>query len=281
MRRLSFIFLCVAGIAANAGEVALTSPGKVNSVTVRGGEHLTWEVARGGQTLLDGASRLGLKFAGKPCATNWTVAAGAVRRVADAFATPLYGKDKISVLCNEVKVAATAQNGEKINLICRAYDNAIAWRYELPGDEPYVIEQELTSWAFRGEVDGVLSFHDAWGKDLFGGIGSEEGGIYRLKLSAMSRNGVATVPVLVEARPDCRVALCEADLTDWAALAFRTVRSGDIRRQVSTLTAELVVTRDEPRVAVRGKARRLSPWRVMLIAENEVALLDGTDVIMA
>ncbi|MGN0832225.1 MAG: glycoside hydrolase family 97 catalytic domain-containing protein [Kiritimatiellia bacterium] len=275
------ILLCAAWLRADAGEVSLTSPGQVNTVSIRGGEHLTWAVTRGGQTLLDGSSRLGLKFAGKPLATNWTVVAGAERRVADEFATPLYKKEKVSVVGNEVKVAATAQNGEKLELVCRAYDNAIAWRYVLPGEDAYAIEQELTTWAFRGEVDGVLSFHDAWGKYLFGGTGSEEGGFYRLKLSALSRNGVATVPVLVEARPDCRVALCEADLTDWAALAFRTVRSSDIRRQVSTLAAELAVTRDEPRVAVRGKARRWSPWRVLLIAENEVALLDGTDVIMA
>ena len=47
------------------------------------------------------------------------------------------------------------------------------------------------------------------------------------------------------------------------------------------LTAELARTRDEPRVAVRGKTRRLSPWRVMLLAADEVELLNGTDVIMA
>lgn len=281
MKTRLFVCFCLAGIAANAGEVTLTSPGKVNSVTIRDGQYLTWEVKRDGQTLLDGASRLGLKFAGKPCATNWLLTAGAEHRVADEFATPLYKKEKISVLCNEVKVEAKAQNGEKLNLVIRAYDNAIAWRYELPGEEAFVIEQEETSWVFPGEVDGVYSFYDAWGSNLFGGVGSEEGGFYRMKLSAMSRNGVATVPVLVEASPKCRVALCEADLTDWAALAFRTASAGDIRRHVSVLTAALAVTREEPRVAVRGKARRLSPWRVMLIAADEVALLEGTDVIMA
>ena len=275
------ICLALAGLAADAGEFTLASPGEVNAVTIRDGQYLTWEVKRAGMTLLDGASRLGMKFAGRPCATNWLLAAGAGRRLADEFATPLYRKDKISLLCNEAKVEARAQNGERLDLVVRAYDNAIAWRYELPGEEAYQIEQEMTSWVFRGEVDGVVSFHDAWGKDLFGGTGSEEGGFHRMKLAAMSRNGVATVPVLVEARPGCRVALCEADLTDWAGLAFRTVSAGDIRRQVSVLTAELARTCDEPRVAVRGKTRRLSPWRVMLLAADEVELLNGTDVIMA
>lgn len=281
MKKSILFFAGAIVFGATAGEVSLSSPGKINSITIRDGEYLTWEVKRDGETILDGDSRLGLKFAKKSAATNWSVVASAPSAVADEFATPLYKKEKISVLCNEVKVEAMAQNGEKLNLVIRAYDNAIAWRYELPGEDAYEIEEEMTRWVFRGEVDGVFSFHDAWGKNLFGSVGSEEGGIYRMKLSAMSRNGVATVPVLVEARPDCRVALCEADLTDWAALAFRTASTGDIRRQVSTLTAALAVTPDAPGVAVRGKARRLSPWRVMLIAEDEVELLEGTDVIMA
>lgn len=275
------IFLCIAGIAANAGEVTLKSPDEVNSVTIRDGEYLTWEVKREGMTLLDGASRLGLKFAGKPCATNWLLTAGDERRINDEFVTPLYKKAKISVLCNEVKIAAKSQTGEKLNLIVRAYDNAIAWRYELPGNEAYEIEQELTSWVFSAESDGVMSFHEVWGEDWFSGLGSEEGGFCSFNLATMPRNGVVSVPALVEARPDCRVALCEADLTDWAALAFRATSCYDIRRQISALNAVLAGTREEPRVAVRGKARRLSPWRVMLIAADEVALLDGTDIIMA
>ena len=286
MRTMKMSKLVLAGVGAwalgaTAGEISLSSPGNVTALTVRDGEYLTWEVRRNGETVLDGASRLGLKFAGKESASNWVITAEAPRRVADEFATPLYKKEKIALDGQELKIAAVAQCGEKLNLIFRAYDNAVAWRYELPGEAAYEIENEATSWVFPGEVDAVFSFHDAREGYLFGGAGSEEGAIYRQKLSSMSRNGVATVPVLVEPSPKCRVALCEADLTDWAALAFRVVKPGQIRRQVSEIAAQLVAPRDAPKVAVRGQARRLSPWRVMLLAADEVALLDGTDVIMA
>ena len=41
------ICLALAGLAADAGEFTLASPGEVNAVTIRDGQYLTWEVKRG------------------------------------------------------------------------------------------------------------------------------------------------------------------------------------------------------------------------------------------
>ena len=109
MRTMKMSKLVLAGVGAwalgaTAGEISLSSPGNVTALTVRDGEYLTWEVRRNGETVLDGASRLGLKFAGKESASNWVITAEAPRRVADEFATPLYKKEKIALDGQELKI---------------------------------------------------------------------------------------------------------------------------------------------------------------------------------
>lgn len=269
---------CLCGALA-ASEAKISSPDGRGELTVREGRSLTWSVSRDGHDLLDRASRLGLKFKNRPEAVDWHLAVESVRTVRDDFLTPHYRKDSIHTHCREATIRATAANGETLGLLLRAYPNAVAWRYILPGQEPYEIERELTTWTFPGEPAAWLSFFDAWGDYLYGGLGADEGGIFRYTLAGLSGNGVAGVPLLVEGN-GCLMALCEADLTDWAALSFVADTLHGRIRQGTTLRAELVRARASD-IAVRGHARRQSPWRVLLLAPDEVALLDGTDILLA
>jgi alpha-glucosidase len=153
-------------------------------------------------------------------------------------------------------------------LIVRAYDDGVAFRYDLPessGLGQFVLTNELTEFRF---ADDYRCWAGAEG-------GSAEVRYPETKLSAITaanRQGRpfrSVLPLLVET-PAGYIAVAESDLLDWAGMSV-----------TGTGTTAVKVTldpREDGKGLVVSSAPRVSPWRVLMFGRT-AAQLAGSDLI--
>lgn len=282
MDRKFIIYLAAFSVAfaMHAASREVSSPDGRTRIKVDIGEKITWQVTRDGDALLENSSRLGLKFDGMKEMSGFSIESEKRGTADHVYTTKRSRNENVDIHGNELSLMLKSADGQLLGLALRSYDNVIAFRYEIPGEDEYTIASEQTSWVFPGNPEAWISYYQADDRgNIFGRCGSEEGTFYKARLNAQQKNGVIGVPAIVECG-ERRVALCEANVTDWPVLWFWTDLPWAHRRQSATLFAR------SPNVPgtnyiVRGKSRRLSPWRVMIIADSDSGLLEHNDIIPA
>jgi alpha-glucosidase len=84
------------------------------------------------------------------------------------------------------------------------------------------------------------------------------------------------MPAVIELRNQ-KVALCEADLTDWSGLFFKAPPAQPADSTV--MEAALTPIPDDVGCVI-ARAPHLSPWRVAILGDNDLELLANNDVIL-
>jgi alpha-glucosidase len=236
------------------------------------GPRLYYSVAfRGRKVLLD--SPLGLDFAdASPLArglvieketpksfdTTWERVAGKSRQV----------RDHGSELTLDLREASPP--GRRLQVIFRAYDDGVAFRYVLPeqaGLGAFRLAAERTEFCFAGN-------HTAWAAPYGSFTTHQESEFFRTTLGAITPASIVGLPLLVQVERNAFVAITEADLRDWAGMYL----SGD-GAAANALVSTLSPRPDEPGVAVRANAPHRSPWRVLMIADHPGRLVESNLVV--
>lgn len=167
------------------------------------------------------------------------------------------------------------EDGPKLRtfgLIVRAYDDGVAFRYDLPeasGLGHFILTKECTQFRFAGD-------YRCW----FGGESAcAENQYPEARLStipALSRDEkrsrqpfLSVLPLLVEA-PGCYVAVAESDLLDWAGMFLTGTGAPGV--------AVSLAPRNDGHGLVSSTAPRVSPWRVLMIGRKAADLL-GSDLV--
>ncbi len=265
----AWFLTCSADVLAEVRTVR--SPNGRICVSVRTEAGLCWGVTRDGRPIVESCSRMGLVFLDEKEPGGFSIVTAAERKFDDSFDTRLYRKSRIEALGNELTLQLGAAEGRGLGIVVRVYDRGVAFRYVIPGDDEYAIAEEQTSWVFPGNPSAWISR---------GGFGLEEQGYFKMKLNAVSEKDVLVVPAVVELG-NLRLAVCEADLTDWAGLYLRAGAESGWLRQNARLHARLAPSEKRPGVSVIGRGRRMSPWRVLAIAENDSELPDVADLVLS
>jgi alpha-glucosidase len=249
--------------SAFAVERRVNSPDGKLTLVVSDDAGLRYRVELGGKPLLVD-SVLGLAFAdgtilGPAAKITSTKKAG--RKA--AWDNPLGQRRVVPDRFRELRLelhepAAPPAPARTFALVARAYDEGVAFRYDLPeasGLGEFTLQRELTEFRFPAD-------HRAWAGDE-----SEcaENTYRERKLSAIPRQGRgnqpfrSVLPLLVET-PAAYVAVAESDLLDWAGLFL--AGTGE-----SAVHAELAPRQDK-RGAVVGRVPMLSPWRVLMVGRG-------------
>ncbi len=171
--------------------------------------------------------------------------------------------------------------GRKLRLLFRAFDNAIAFRYEWPeqpGLKQFDIMDELSEFAFPAD-------HLALWQPAFRPQHTEQ--LYaKTRLSELLRQSrlehgdqkagenpnldpikAVTTPLILQTDDGLFLAIHEADLTDYAAMELQP-------RDNNTLKCFLAPWSDG--VRVKASAPAVSPWRYMMISEKLSDIVEGT-----
>lgn len=152
-------------------------------------------------------------------------------------------------------------------LIVRAYDDGVAFRYDLPEESrlgDFVLTNELTEFRFAGD-------YRCWVGDQ---SDCAENAYPERKLSDIPSGSVehpyrSVLPLLVET-PAGYIAVAESDLLDWSGMALTGTNSSSIKVTLAR--------RDDGNGRVVSSVPRVSPWRVLMIGSKASDLV-GSDLI--
>ena len=264
----SFAALTIALAAATAAvDVALAqetvaSPDGRNQLAVDvedGALHYT--VQRDGRLVIL-PSRLGFQFReGPPLGANVSIT-GTSRDTHDETWTQPWGEvAQVRDHYNElrVSVAEAGAPGRRFDLVVRAFDDGVAFRYEVP-EQPALTDfemmEELTE--FTPATDGRAWWIPAglWNRYEF---------LY--SSSPVSRLPLVHTPLTIELQDGLHVVLHEAHLVDYGAMNL-------LGTDTRTLRASLAAWADS--VKVRGATPFASPWRTIEMAERAADLQPTT-----
>ncbi len=175
----------------------------------------------------------------------------------DSTWTNPFGKRKlIRDHYNELhlKIQESGDHRLQYGLILRAYDDGVAFRYNLPKQEDFdtfTVTKENTQFAFPEDDRSWLGDPSDCAECQYP----------EKKLSQVT-GGQHTLPLLV-AEPGAFVAITESDLIDWAGLFLS--RGEDKDRFI--MCADLSPRRDHHGLVV-SQTPRVSPWRVIMLGRK-------------
>lgn len=258
---------------ARAAQESLASPDGHIAVTVDDADGLRYRVTLDGEPVL-AESRLGLDFEGGVSLGRRTTITAAARGEHDGRWDNPFGqhrtvRDHYRELKLELRETANAPS--RLNLILRAYDQGVALRYEIPaqpGLESYVVTNERTEFIFSSDLT-------SWAGDY---SDCAESQYPEKRLSELTANVAKphVLPLLVKL-PRGYAAITEADLLDWAGM-FVTAAGPDAAGTPRPGAKVTLAARKDGRALVVGHDRRLSPWRVILLA-RQASQLVGNELV--
>ncbi len=267
------LFFCPVMIdeASGAAEpLILTSPDDQLRVTFKLGEQgrPTFDVAYRDIPIVIGTA--GLEFAGSGALREHLVVAG-VRRASrdEAYAIPvgkaLSARDHHNELV--VSLEETRLPNRKLSLVLRAFDEGVAFRYFIPEQNSlrnFVLTDEHTRLLFPGNPQAkVLPLKNyttpyEWYYDS-------------KPVSEIRADQLIGLPILLAHPQKVFIAVTEANLTDYAGmyLAGAEEERGTLISKLSPLPGR------EDGAKVRGRAPFVSPWRVLMVADNPGRLIES------
>ena len=268
--------LCVAGMVAATlvgAETVLSPDGQV-AITVSTEGGLKWQVQRkGAEVILPSA--LGLQFKGTKPFGEFEVSKRTERAIDETWTNRLYKKEVVLDCANEVTLELKEKDApnRRLDLIVRAYDGAVAFRYGIPaqpGFELFTVVNELTTWRFAEDPLAWLTVYNGFKT-------SQEEAFLHRSIRSVGKDQLIGMPAVVELRNQ-KVALCEADLTDWSGLFFKAPPAQPADSTV--MEAALTPIPDNDVGCVIARAPHLSPWRVAILGDTDLELLANNDVIL-
>jgi len=172
----------------------------------------------------------------------------------------------------EAVISLEEQSGprRRLDLIFRAYDDGAAFRYRFPQQPALpelVITSEHSTFSFVGDPNAyalpVPSFTTHY-----------EFRYQLLPLKSISPDSLVALPLLLEYPDNIWVAITEADLTDYAGM-YLAVAAAD---SPGVLTSRLAPRLDNPQIKVKASLPHVSPWRVLMIADEPGRLIESNIV---
>jgi alpha-glucosidase len=165
-----------------------------------------------------------------------------------------------------VSLQEQAEPGRRFDLVLRAYDDGVAFRYALP-EQPALDSFTLTAershfrpagqWtAYVLPLDGFAAHYEAK---------------YRVQpVGAIEPEDHVGLPLLLDNGDGVYLAITEAALMNYAGMYLSGV-SGAPGMLVSTLAP----MPDQPEVKVKGSAPHVSPWRVIMVSDSPGRLIES------
>lgn len=248
------LFVAVSLLVACGGkqEQRLTSPdGKtVITFSLKNGKPF-YSIEKGGKAVLN-TSQMGFALAGNDslCA-DFQVVGTQTDSKNETWEQPWGEEILVHNQYNEAKIELQEKTGKQrlLNIVFRAFDDGIAFRYEFPEQEnlkDFEIADELTEFTLAND-DSI------WSQHLF----DRDYEVLYTKRLISEINDTVSTPVTIETSDGKYIEIHEAALIDFAKMNLTGCRS---------LHASL--TPWATGVKVYAKTPFVSPWRIIVLADN-------------
>ncbi len=285
MRKIKTLIAAVllpAGLLAAPKEYELTSPDGDLKLCVSAGENITYTLVHGDDTMI-AESPLSMTLED---GTGYGVEPGrAVCRknsVSREIRAMLYKRSVIKDEFNEMTLSF-----KKFDLIFRAYDEGMAYRFVSKSKVPFNVVSEQAEFHFpsdsRAFVPYVRSFEDKGFEQQF--FNSFENLYAHINLSQWDSRRLAFMPLVVEAAGGKKICITESDLQNYPGMFLNNPDGGTTLKGVFAPVQDEVCDGGYANLQVEVKSRKpyiaecgpgeVFPWRVIVVAGKDAELADN------
>lgn len=258
------------------------------------GERAYYRVTYKGTAVLND-SPLGLDFLGAaPLDQDFEVTAMDRKSNDSTWENPFGARRTVPDHYNEMTVSLREKKapGRRVDIVFRAYDEGVAFRYFLPKQEAlgeFTLATENTGFYFAGGTAAATERNagsggapSPTGPYVFalnmGRFNTHNEGEYlRTALRDIKPVSIVNLPLLIEMPGGGPwVALLEADLTDYAGMYV-----GGVPGIPNALTAKLSTPPDrKAEQAVIGTTPKATPWRILMVAPTPGRLIETNYLVL-
>ncbi|NIA30217.1 MAG: glycoside hydrolase family 97 protein, partial [Actinobacteria bacterium] len=172
--------------------------------------------------------------------------------------------------CNELTVSLQEVKApkRKLDLVFRAYNDGVAFRYIIPKQKPlqdFDILAEKSTFNFPGN-------YTCWALQLGSFTSNYEKEFDQIHLNDLAADAVVGLPLTISVNDSLTLAIAEANLTDYAGM-YLGGSSGNM------LVSKLSPLPNGNGVCVKGSAPHASPWRVVMIGEKPGDLIESNIIL--
>ena len=200
----------------------------------------------------------------------------AVERV---IKTPIYKKATVLDNCNQLTLSFQGDYG----LILRAYDDGVAYRFFTQKKGEITVINEEANFNFKDDDQAFLPFvNDYRNKDKY--TTSFEAHYNHISVSALTKDSLAFLPVLVDVGDQIKAVILEADLQDYPGMYLTSggqqCLQGIFAKYPTAETTggyhniDYVVHKRADYIA-KTSGTRSFPWRVVVISDSDKQLADN------
>jgi alpha-glucosidase len=219
-------------------------------------------------------SPLGLEFDGAAALVRDLRVTGSSTDSHDAsWEDPINDNRTVRDRYNELTVhlQETAGSRRRLDIIFRAYDSGVAFRYALPRQpalQRFVLNAEDTGFYFARNASAFALYLESFTTPY-------EDEFRQVALGEIKPSSLVGLPLLVQVQDGPWVAITEADLEDYTG----TYLTG-ARKVPNGLATRLSPLPGRGRQAVIASVPKATPWRVLLVSAEPGGLIESHDLVL-
>ena len=277
MKTLKVLILCVlcAFSALAQKQYSLTSPDGKLKTNITTGKQLTYDITFHNQQVLE-ASPLSMTLDnGEVWGENDKVSKVTRKSINGKISTPLYRANEIVENYNELTLQF-----KDFNVVFRAYDDGIAYRFVNKGKKPFNVVDELVNYQFPTDATASVPYVKPR-KGVNKYANSFENYYANVPLSKVDQEKLVFLPVVVSLDNNVKVGITEVDLENYPGLYLigqgNTQLLGDFapfpkkQEQGGHNMLQMNVIEVENYIAKVNKPRKF-PWRVAIVTDEDKEL---------
>lgn len=243
------------------------------------GEEISYAIIYRGGVILD-RSTFALKFNQAPLFGKQVSVTGSESNTVNETWQPVAGSfAEVRNHYNEMILHIEEDKFPKrvINLVIRAYNDGVAFRYRIPQSwARFIPTYEDRDWILLEDEESQFVFQSGfttWAADYGEYDTHQEEAFDRMLLKDISGEAVVGLPLLIRVHDRLYTAITEADLADWAGMYLRKNPGPDLTGTATLITD--LSPHPEGTGKVRIKPGTASPWRVIMLGESPGALIES------
>ena len=277
MKTLKVLILCVlcAFSAQAQKQYSLTSPDGKLKTNITTGKQLTYDITFHNQQVLESSPLSMTLYNGEVWGENDKVSKVTRKSVNGKISTPLYRANEIVENYNELTLQF-----KDFNVVFRAYDDGIAYRFVNKGKKPFNVVDELVNYQFPTDATTSVPYVKPR-KGVNKYANSFENYYANVPLSKVDQEKLVFLPVVVSLDNNVKVGITEVDLENYPGLYLigqgNTQLLGDFapfpkkQEQGGHNNLQMNVIEVENYIAKVDKPRNF-PWRVAIVTDEDKEL---------
>lgn len=261
----------------------LASPDGKLITDINIGDEISYTVSYEGELILDKSQiSVELVSGGKDFGVNSKLKNIKKSSVNESISSPLYKRKEILDSYNMVVLNFK----EDFNLIFRAYNEGVAYRFVSTGKSDFIVKNEQANFSFAKDYKTYIPYVKSTAKDIEGQYFNSFENIYsHTNLSEMNNTKLAFTPLIVELDGGKKVCIAESDMENYPGMYLintdhsTTLKSNFAPYPISTnqgghnMLQQVVENRED--YIAKCKAGQKLPWRIVIVSNNDKELADS------